>query len=88
MTTVFSNGEKMVQMIEENDPQLHGLDKNMPSTAHLLYNIDYSFMMNETQQLSRLLGFDDSMSKREKSVATTVALVTAAGLIANLCIWM
>ncbi|CAF0729199.1 unnamed protein product [Adineta steineri] len=69
MTTMFSNGEKMVQMIEQTDDTLKTLDKKMTSTDRLLDHIDYSFMASHTQQLPKLMGFDNSMSKKEKIIA-------------------
>jgi hypothetical protein len=86
MTTMFSNGERMVQMVQQQDQTLRKLDKKMTSTDRLLDGIDYSFMTNETQHLSRLLGFDDSMSKKEKIIVAGSVVVAAFGLL--ITIWL
>ena len=82
MTTMFPNGEKMVQMIEENDPMLRKTEKQSHSTEALLNGIDYSSMVDEKQHVARALGFDNSMSKKEKQIlggiTGTIALVLAA----------
>ncbi|CAF4619187.1 unnamed protein product, partial [Rotaria socialis] len=87
MSTMFSNGEKMVQMIEEQDSMLRKTDKQSNVNEHFLEGIDYSFMVDEKQHLARSLGFDDSMSHKEKRVLTrlayTIVLTLAITLWAN-----
>jgi hypothetical protein len=84
MTTMFSNGERMVQMIEQNDKTLKKTDKKTTGTDHLLDGIDYSFMTDETQRLSRFLGFNNSLSEKEEKLVAGLILIMILGLIITL----
>jgi hypothetical protein len=84
MTTMFSNGERMIQMIEQNDKTLNKTDKKMNETERLLDGIDYSFMTDETQRLSRFLGFNDSLNKKERKFVRGSVIVMVLGLIITL----
>ncbi|CAF0995371.1 unnamed protein product [Adineta steineri] len=85
MTTMFPNGEKMLQMIEQRDPMLNKNTEKVVSMDHLLDGIDYSFMTDETQRVARSLGFDNSMSKKEKkAVAGSVFIMALVCIMKNL----
>ena len=86
MTTMFSNGERMIQMIEKHDKTMKKEDKKMTAMDHLLDGIDYSFMTDETQQLSRFLGFHDNLNKLERRIVAGSVLVMTLGLIVTA--WM
>ena len=75
MSTMFPNGQKMIEMLEENDRLLNKNSKKTIMFDRVLNGIDYSFMTDETQRVARTLGYDESMSKKEKKVLTTLILV-------------
>ena len=85
MTTMFANGEKMLQMIEEDDEALRRIRQKLCSeTDRFLDGIDYSFMCSDSQ-LSRFLGFDNRMTKKEKITAIGCAFASLIGWLVASC---
>ena len=77
MTTMFSNGAKMIELIEEEDAFLKEVPKDKGWSARFLDGIDYSFMVGNPRQTERFFGFDESMTRKEKIlvVGSTAALM-------------
>jgi hypothetical protein len=81
MTTMFANGEKMVEMIENQDETLRKEIKNSAWSTKFLNGIDYSFMTGETRHIERFLGFDDSMNQKEKKILISTSIATFIGFL-------
>ena len=86
MTTMFANGEKMLQMIEEDDEGLRRSRQELcGETDRFLDGIDYSFLCSDSQ-LSRFLGFDNKMTKREKITVIGSAIALLIGWMSASCL--
>ena len=81
MTTMFSNGAKMVEMVEEEDELLQKVPKDSEWSERFLDGIDYSFMVGNSTQTERFFGFDETMSKKEKILVTGSAATLIVGLL-------
>ena len=81
MTTMFSNAEKMIEMVEEQDPTF---ERTCNRSSHrrpppdILQGIDYSHMTGDAYQVSRILGIQNTMSKREKNAVGVILSVCAS----------
>lgn len=80
MTTMFPNGEKMFRMIEEHDSLLRKTDRQSNLPEDFLADIDYSCMTDDKQHLARSLGFDNSMSNKERKFLKGLAYILAISL--------
>ena len=84
MTTMFANGEKLIQMVEKQDslPQEYTqISSQSRATDNVLDGIDYSHMVGDPQKVARAFGINNTMSKREKaSTAVVCAMMIATAM--------
>jgi hypothetical protein len=83
MTTLFPNGQLMLQMMEATDSKLANCSKPAHGNQdNHLSGIDYSAMIDEPQRVARMMGVDNSLSSKERIILAGLFTSIATALSA------